>query len=94
MTSMKGMERTGVKAGVDDILLANDFAYYDDWEYGPMSGWSSDWEHYTLKLMRHDFGYWLILSAHSGGENKTFNVGSSNDAEQIISIRDSLAKLF
>lgn len=79
---------------MDLILLANGFEYFSDWEYGPQDGWSTGSEHYTLSLMRHDYGYWLILSAHLSGENKGLNMGSSNEASEIIAVRDALQKLW
>ena len=74
-------------------LLENGFAYFDDWKYGPMDGWSNQ-DHYSLKLMEHDYGYWLIISRHASGENPVMNIGSSNSAQEIIAIRDALSKLF
>ena len=88
------MKRDKFDKAIDKELLEHDFAYYDDWEYGPMSGWTTDHEHYTLKLMKHDFGYWLIMGRHSSGENPTMNFGSLNNAKDIIEIRDSLKKLW
>lgn len=79
--------------GMDAELLVNDFAYYNDWEYGPESGWSGQ-DHYILKLMRHNFGYWLIVGHHGSGENPVINIGSSNDAKEIIAVRDALKKLW
>lgn len=79
---------------MDEVLLRNNFSYYDDWKYGPQSAWSIDCEHFTMKLMRHDFGYWIILDAHASGERKQMNIGSSNSAQDIILARDSLSKFF
>jgi len=79
---------------MDSVLLSHDFSYYNDWDYGPMSLWSTGWEHHSMKLMRHDFGYWIILSNHCSGKNKTLNMGSSNNADDIIAIRDTLKKLW
>ncbi len=87
------MKRDKFDENIDKELMENDFAYYDDWKYGPMSGWSTSHEHYTLKLMSHDFGYWLIVSPHASGKNPAMNIGSSNNAKDIIEIRDSLKKL-
>ena len=87
------MNREPFNEKMDDELLKNDFAYYNDWEYGPVSGWQSE-DHMTLSLMRHDFGYWLILSQHASGTNPRFNVGSSNSAQEIIAIRDALKVLW
>lgn len=67
---------------IDKELLENGFEYYDDWEYGPCNGWSTAFESYTLKLMRHDFGYCLIISKHASGENIGMNIGSSNIAKK------------
>lgn len=78
---------------IDAELLANDFAYYPDWSYGPESGWSKA-DHYSLCLMRNKFGYWLILRQHASGENYTMNLGSSNNAQEIIAVRDALKKLW
>lgn len=79
--------------GMDAELLANDFAYYDDWKYGPSSCWSGP-DLYTLELMWHNYGYWLILRRHGGGENKEMNLGSSNYAKDIIAVRDALRRLW
>jgi len=79
---------------LDEALLANGFKYYDDWEYGPESGYSTGYEHYTIKLMRHDFGYWIILDAHNGGNRTQMNIGSSNCAEEIIAVKNALEKLW
>lgn len=79
---------------IDEELLENDFAYYDDWKYGPMSSWLTACEHHTLKLMKHDFGYDLIIGRHASGKNPTMGIGSSNNAKDIIEIRDSLRKLW
>ncbi len=87
------MDRPPFDESMDEVLLRNGFAYYSDWKYGPESGWSAG-DHYTLKLMRHDFGYWLIIGRHSSGENPIMNIGSSNNAEYIILVRDALIKLW
>ena len=79
---------------IDDVLLANGFKYYDDWEYGPQAGWSTDWEHYTIRLNRHSFGYWVNVIAHSGGENKHLCLGSSNSADDILALKNLLEKFF
>ena len=79
---------------IEAELLKNDFAHYDDWEYGPISGYSTGHEYYSLKLMKHAFGYWIIISCHASGENPAMNIGSSNNAKDIIAIRDSLKKLW
>lgn len=78
---------------MDTLLLENGFAYYDDWKYGPESAWSHQ-DHYTLKLMEHDYGYWLILRQHAHGENPEMNLGSSNNANDIIAVRDALKQLW
>jgi hypothetical protein len=88
------MGRDKFDESIDKELLENDFANYDDWEYGPVSGYSTGHERYSLYLMRHDFGYWLIISAHQSGENPRMNIGSSNNAQEIINIRDSLRNLW
>ena len=80
--------------GMDAELLSNDFAYYDDWEYGPQAGWSNAFEHYVLKLMRHTHGYWIIVGHHASGENPTMNIGSSNEAKEIIAVRDAIQTLW
>lgn len=87
-------KREPFNKSMDAELLKNDFAFYDDWEYGPISGWSSRFEHYSLKLMRHDFGYDLIISRHASGHNPFMNIGSSNNAAEIIELRDGLKRLF
>ncbi len=88
------MDREKLDTTMDAELIKNDFGRYDDWEYGLVSGWSTGHEHYTLYLMRHDFGYWLIVNAHQSGENTKMNIGSLNSAKDIINIRDSLRKLW
>lgn len=88
------MDRDKFDKKIDLELLKNDFAYYDDWEYGPMSAWSTSHEHHVLHLMEHDFGYWLIIGKHASGANPKMNIGSSNSANDIIKIRDSLKKLW
>ena len=88
------MQRKNFNESIDADLLANDFKYYDDWKYGPISGWVTNYEYYSLKLMKHNFGYWLIISCHAGGENPSMNIGSSNSAQDIIAIRDSLSVLW
>lgn len=75
---------------MDKILLENGFKYWDDWEYGPMCGWSESWDRPNLKLMRHDSGYWIIFKRHYGDG---MNIGSSNDAHQIIKLRNELKKV-
>lgn len=75
---------------IDEQLLENGFAYYNDCKFGPMSGWRADYDFYSLRLMRHDHGYWLILKCTA----KEINIGSSNDAKEIINVRDSLSKLW
>lgn len=87
------MERVSFDKDIDVELLANDFAYYPDWLYGPESGWNEA-DLYSLRLMRHDFGYWIILRQHAGGENHMINMGSSNNAKEIIAVRDALKKLW
>lgn len=87
------MEREKFNKEMDAELLSNDFAYYPDWGYGPGSSWSES-DHFSLCLMRHDFGYWIILMQHAGGENRTMNIGSSNNAKEIIAVRDALKKLW
>jgi hypothetical protein len=79
---------------MDEILLQNDFAYYDDWEYGPVTGWTANNDHYSLKLMKHSFGYWLIISKHASGENPSFNIGSSNNANEILAVTEALKILW
>lgn len=81
------------KEVIDKILLANGFKYYDDWKYGPSDTWSEDYDIVTLKLMHHDLGYWLIFSRHASGENASMNIGESNNAEEIIKLRDILKKV-
>jgi hypothetical protein len=86
-------KREKFNESMDAELLANGFAYYSDWEYGPESGWECQ-DHYVLSLMRHDYGYWLIISHHASGENPKMNIGSSNDAKEIIAVRDALKVLW
>jgi hypothetical protein len=79
---------------IEAELLKNDFAFYDDWKYGPESGWFNDNGFFTLKLMGHDYGYWLIIETSGGGERKGINIGSSNNAKDIVSVRDAFKKLW
>lgn len=88
------LNHTRFDEAMEAKLLENGFKYYGDWEFGPVSGWSGDFERYNMNLMKHSFGYWIIVVAHASGENKEFNLGSSNSAEHIIAIRDLLSKLF
>lgn len=89
------MARSGEKfdIGMDKILIDNGFEYFSDWEYGPIDGWSERCDMVTLKLFKTDVGYWLILRRHAGGENKEFNIGLSNNAQDIINARDILKKV-
>jgi len=86
--------RDKLDESIEAKLLANGFSYHDDYEYGPQSGWGGDCEMYTMCLTKHGFGYSIFVSAHASGTNKGICLGSSNSAEHIISLRDSLAKLF
>jgi len=79
---------------IDAELLASGFKYYDDWEHGPQIGWHIIHDYFTMRLMRHNFGYWLIIEAHEGGANKRLNIGSSNKAEDIIAVKEALDRLF
>lgn len=88
------MRKNSFDESIEAKLLDSGFNNYDDWEYGPCCGWSADCEHYSLKLMEHDYGYWLILSAHQSGSNPEMNIGSLNRAQDIIDVRDSLSKVF
>lgn len=89
----RSKEQTKFDPKMDEILLENDFAYYSDWEYGPISGWNERFDHVSLKLMHCYFGYLIIFRRHAGGENKEQNIGLSNSAEDIIQLRDLLKKL-
>lgn len=91
---MSEIDKEPFDKAMDEELLKNDFAYYDDWEYGPMTGWQQPWEYYVLKLMKHDYGYNLIIGRHGSGENPKMGIGSSNNAAEIIAIRDALKKLW
>ncbi len=91
---MLGAERERFNEGIDEVLLANGFKYYEDWEHGPQAAWSIDCEHYTMQLMRHSFGYWIIIDAHASGERKKLNMGSSNNAADIIAVKAALERLF
>lgn len=79
---------------IEEELLKNDFVLDDDEGCSLSSGWSQDWERYRLYLMKHDFGYWLIIGCHASVENPKMNIGSSNSAKEIIELRDSLKQLF
>jgi hypothetical protein len=70
-------------------LLDNGFSNDPEWEYGPVSTWVNQ-DFYTMQLMKHDFGYFIILQQKFGGEYKTINIGSSNNAQDIIKVRDAL----
>ena len=78
---------------MDKVLLKNGFKYYSDWEYGPMCSWAESWDRISLKLMKQDFGYWIIFHRHASGENISMNIGESNNAEDIIKLRDLLRDL-
>lgn len=77
-------------ASMDATLLQNGFKYYDDWEYGPMSGWSWSCDHPSIRLMKHSFGYSIIFSVHASGLNPHMVIGNSNNADEIIALRDAL----
>lgn len=79
-----------IKKQIDEILLKNGFSYYDDWEYGPITGWSEDFDHVSIKLFEHDKGYWIIFSRHASGANKTMNIGDTSSAVDILSVVNSL----
>lgn len=87
------MERVPFDKEIDAELLDNDFAFFSDWEYGPLSTWSGQ-NIFTLRLMRHDYGYWLIVVQNASGEHILMNVGSSNSAKEIIAVRDALKQLW
>jgi hypothetical protein len=88
------MKREKFDETMDSELLKNGFAYFEDWQYGPMDGWTTSHEHHTLSLMRHDFGYDLIIGRHASGTNPRMGIGSSNRAMDIVEIRDALKKLW
>jgi len=78
---------------MDKKLLRNGFEYYDDWEYGPESGWETSEGHNTIMLYRHDFGYLIQLHRSVGGRTFDLMIGSSNKARDIIRIKNALNKL-
>ena len=73
-----------------ETLLQNDFSFYDDWTHGPLSYCKNSSGFIEFKLMHHDHGYLIILN--NSGNN--FNIGSSNNAGDIIKLRDALRLLF
>ena len=81
------------KGIIDKILLENGFKYFDDWKYGPQCTWNEDYDIVTLQLMHHNYGYWLILHRHAGGENIDMNIGESDNAHEIIVLRNLLKKM-
>lgn len=81
------------KEAIDKILLKNGFKYFSDWKYGPQYTWNEDYDIVTLRLMHNNDGYWLILHRHAGGKNLAMNIGESNNAEEIISLRNLLKKM-
>ena len=82
-------KRDAFNKNMDEELLSRGFEYHDDWQFGPQSGGSNNREFFGLSLMRHDHGYWLILNCR-GCRSSGLNLGSSNNAEDIIAVRDSL----
>lgn len=78
---------------VDEILLKNGFNYYDDWEYGLMYSWLGDHDVMSLRLIHFTLGYWIIFHRHAGGENFDMNIGESNDADQIVKLKDLLVSV-
>ena len=87
------MDREKFDESIVKELIDNGFSFSQDWAFGPVSSWSHQ-DHYSLRLMKHHFGYWLIISQHFGGENKKVNLGSSNNAKDIIAVRDVLRRLW
>ena len=77
---------------INKLLLANGFKFYNYWEFGPIDSWSEDMDHISLRLLRHNFGYWIQFRRHAGGQNKTLIIGESNNADDIIALRDALKK--
>ena len=86
------MSREKFDKTMEKELLKNDFDFYDDWKPGPQSGWSTGRNFHTLSLMEHASGYWIILKTKY--DKRGINMGSSNNAKDIISIRDALARLW
>jgi len=86
-------EREKFNKGMDSELLSNGFNYYSDWRYGPQICWSGH-DISSIKLMRHDYGYWIIIRLCDGVAHTEMNIGSSNDAKEIIAVRDALQKLW
>ena len=80
----------GLHEQIDKVLLCNGFEYFDDWEYGPMFGWSEQCDRINLKLFKHAYGYWIIFRRHASGANIEMNIGSSDSAFDIIALRDTL----
>ena len=87
-------ERKPFDKSIEAVLLENGFGRFSDWKYGPQTGYSQDFEHYTVSLMEHNFGYFIILSKHASGRNPGFNIGSSNDAQEILDLVAALRKLW
>lgn len=83
----------GIHNSIDEKLMQNGFEYYDDWEYGPSIGWSKEGGFYSINLMRHGYGYWLILEHAQGGGRSSINIGSSDNADDILAFAGALNKL-
>jgi len=88
------MIRDPFDKSIEKKLLENGFKKFDDWTYGPKFSFSQDYDHLSLILMAHDFGYDLILGLHASGTNPRMNIGSSNSAEDILAVRDAINKLW
>lgn len=86
--------KTSNRSIIEADLLQNEFKYFDDWEHGPQYAWMTPTEHCSMRLMAHDKGYYIVLFHHAGGDNNSMNLGSSDNAEDIIRLRDCLEKLF
>lgn len=78
---------------MEAVLLANGFDRYDGWPEGPIATWNGH-ALYSMQLYEHDKGYFIILRQNTGGDIRTVNMGSSNNAKDIITLRDALMRLW
>lgn len=81
------------KSEIDKILLENGFEYYEGWSDGPYCSWNEDHDSISLMLMYINYGYLIIFQRHVSGENIRMNIGESNNAEEIIRLRDILKSM-
>jgi hypothetical protein len=77
---------------IEDKLRLHGFDNDEDWEYGLISIWETRYDRYSMKLYKNDHGYWIILEKIVGCEREILNMGSLNNADDIINLRDALSK--